>query len=60
MVQDGAFSHKIEYIQLFKEIFNPEGHPNRFNSSKVTAIFAKGWSCIGKGPRLQPAQQACF
>ena len=22
--------------------------------------FAYRWSCIGKGPRLQPTQQACF
>ena len=32
--------------------------------SKFTTIggvdFACLWSCIGKGLRLQPAQQACF
>ena len=27
MVEDGAFSHKIYYIPIFKEILNLEGHP---------------------------------
>ena len=33
MVADGFFSHKIGYVA------NPEGHPNRINCSKVTAIL---------------------
>ena len=65
-VADSAFSHKIDYVTIFKEILNPEGHPNRINGSKVTANFAElvdyayWWSFIGKGLRLQPAQQACL
>ena len=57
MVEDGAFSHKIE-------ILNPEGHPNCITGSKVTAILLNWWILpIGgasavKGLRLQPAQQA--
>ena len=66
MVEDGAFSHKIDYVTFLKEILNPEGHPNRMTISKVTAILLRGWILpIGgasalKGLRLQPAQQACL
>ena len=56
LVQDGALSHKINYVT----ILNLEGHPNRITGSKVMAILLNGWSCIGKGVRLQSAQQACF
>ena len=51
---------------MIKNFLNPEGHQNPFSGSKVMAILLKGmdlsnwWSCIGKGLRLQPAQQACF
>ena len=41
-VADGAFSHKIDYVTIFK-ILNPEGHPNRITGSKVTAILLNGW-----------------
>ena len=50
-------------MQLF-EILHIEGHTNRITGSRVTAIllndldFACWWGCIGKGLRLQPAQQA--
>ena len=61
MVADGDFSHKIDYVTLFfVEILNPKGYPNRITGSKVTTILLKGWSFIGKGLRLLPAQQACF
>ena len=40
MVEDGAFSHEIDYVTFF---LNPEGHPNRFTGSKVTAILLNGW-----------------
>ena len=42
-VADGAFSHKIDYVTIFKEILNPEGHPNRITCSKVTANLLNGW-----------------
>ena len=51
---------------MIKIFLNPEGHQNPISGSEVTAILLKGfnlvywWSCIGKGLRLQPAQQACF
>ena len=38
-VVDGAFSHKIDYVTIFKEILNPKGHPNRIIGSKVMAIL---------------------
>ena len=43
MLKDGAFSHKIYYVTIFKEIFNIEGHPNCITSSKVTVIWLNGW-----------------
>ena len=33
----------IDYFTIFKEILNPEGHPNHINGSKVTAILLNGW-----------------
>ena len=42
-VADGAFSHKVTYVTIFKEILNPEVHPNRITGSKVTAILLNGW-----------------
>ena len=42
-VADGVFSHKIDYVTIFKEILNPEGHPNRITGSKVMAILLNGW-----------------
>ena len=43
MVDDGAFSHKIHYVTLFKEILNLEGHLNCITGSIVTAILLIGW-----------------
>ena len=66
MVEDGAISHRIDYVTIFKEILNLERHPNRITGSKVTMILLNGWILpIGgalsvKGLRLQPAQQACL
>ena len=45
MIEDGAFSHKIDYVTAFQEIFNPKDkvHPNCNSGSKVTAILLNGW-----------------
>ena len=43
MVEDGALSHKIDYVAIFKEILNLEGHLNRITGSRVTAILLNGW-----------------
>ena len=40
---DGAFSHKIDYVTIIKEILNPEGHTNRITGSEVLAILLNGW-----------------
>ena len=32
-----------EYVTIFKEILNLEGHLNRVTGSKVTAILLNGW-----------------
>ena len=67
MVGNGALSHKIDYITIFLEILNLEGHQNRNTGSRVTAILlnasifpigqsggAKRWRvCYQRGlPRL--------
>ena len=43
MVEDGAFSHKIDYVTNFLEILNREGHPICIVGSRVTTIFLNGW-----------------
>ena len=40
---DGAFSHNIDYVTLFKDILNLEGHPNLSTSSRVTVTLLNGW-----------------
>ena len=50
MVEDGGFSHKIDYDTIFKEILNLEGHPSCRNGSKVTVILLNRWILpIGEG-----------
>ena len=48
-VIDSAFSHNA----IFKEILNPEGHPNCITGSKVTAILLNGGFC----PLMEPHQE---
>ena len=38
MVEDGAFSHKIDYGIYFKEILNLEAHPNCITGSTVMEL----------------------
>ena len=38
-LKKGASSHKTNYIDIFSEILNPEGHQNHWIGSKVTAIL---------------------
>ena len=42
-IWDGALSHKIDYVTIFKEILNCAGHPNHITGSKVMAILLNGW-----------------
>ena len=42
MVEGGAFSHKIDYVTICKEILNLEGYLNCFIGSKVTVILVNG------------------
>ena len=42
LVEDGAFSHKINYVTIF-QILNLEGHSNHITGSKVMAILLNGW-----------------
>ena len=43
MVQDGTFSHKIDYVTILWENLNPERHPNRITGSKVMPFLRNGW-----------------
>ena len=43
MVDNGASSHKTNYIDIFSEISNLEGHLNCCISSKVRALLLNGW-----------------
>ena len=43
MVEDGAFSHNIDYVTIFLEILHLEGHQNLSTGERVTAIFLNGW-----------------
>ena len=42
MVEDGAFSHEIDYASNFKGNLNFKGHQNCSIGSKVTAILVNG------------------
>ena len=44
MVEDGAFSHKVNYFLIFEEILNLEGHSNCISGPKVTTILLNGWN----------------
>ena len=49
MVEDGAFSHKINYVTMFLEILNLAGHPNCITVSRVTAILPIGGASAVEG-----------
>ena len=59
MVEDDAFSHKIDYDTIFKEILNSERHPN-YMTGNFGWILPNSRASAVKGLRLQPGQQACF
>ena len=37
-VEDGTFSHKIDYVTIYLDNLNLKGHPNGINGSKVYKI----------------------
>ena len=43
MVVDGASTHKIDYVTIFEEILNLEGHLNRITGLRVNAILLNVW-----------------
>ena len=65
-VEDGAFSHKIEFVETFLRNFKSLLASKLLYWLKSYGHFVErgnlmsSWICIGKGLRLQPAQQACF
>ena len=42
MVEEGAVSHKTDYLTILEEILNFKGHPNRITGSRVSAILLNG------------------
>ena len=62
MISDGAVNKKIYYVIIFWEILNPKGHYwfKSYGNFAEWVVCAHWWSSIGKGLRLEPAQQACF
>ena len=66
MIEEGAFSHKINYVTIFKEIPNLKGHVYCITGSTVTVILLNGWILLicgalaVKGLCLWPSQRACF
>ena len=58
MVEDGAFSHKIDHVNCFLEILNLKGYPNRIFGSRVTAILLNGWILpIGEASAVEGDQR---
>ena len=49
---NGASSHKTNYIDIFSEIPNLEGHINHCIGSQVTAILLNGWILPAGGVAL--------
>ena len=43
MVENGALSHKIDYITIFEDILNLEGNLNCTTGSRVAAILLNAW-----------------
>ena len=60
MVEDGAFSHKIDYITIFYETLNLEGHPNRITGSRVMAILLNGWLLPNSGVASEGSASAAY
>ena len=42
MGKDGAFNPKKDYVPIFGDIINSDGHLNRFINSKVTVVWVTG------------------
>ena len=55
---DGAFNKKIDHVTNFREILNPEGHPNRITGSKVVEILLS-WSDLPIGGASSGRVCAC-
>ena len=62
MVKNGASSQKTNHIDICSGILNPVllYWCKSYDNFAKCVDFAYWWGCIGKGLRLQHAQQACF
>ena len=61
IVEDGAFSHEIGYVTIFRDILDLKGHPNRNAGSKVTAILLNGCNLpVGGVASGRVCAQDCF
>ena len=66
MVEDGACSHKIDYVTIVlgdsksRRVSKLHYWFKSYGDFAEWVDFAHWWRFIGKGLRLQPAQQACL
>ena len=59
MVEDGSFSHKVDYVAIFLKILNLEGHLNRITGSRITAILLNWWILpIGEASAVEGLRSA--
>ena len=42
-IEDGAISHKIDYVTILYKILNCQVHLNRITGSRVPVILLNGW-----------------
>ena len=58
--EDGAFSHKVDFVTIVLEVLNLKGHPYRITGSIVTAILLNEWSFICGGSAINGATSFIF
>ena len=43
MVEDGAFSHKVDFLKMYLNILNLKGHSNCITGSRLKVILLNEW-----------------
>ena len=60
MVEDGAYSRRIDYVTIFFKILNVKGHQNCITKFGELVDFAYLWSFRGGGSAINGATLSCF
>ena len=63
MVEDGAFSHKIDYVTIYKKILNLKGHPNHiigYGDFAELVNVPYRWSFCGEGSASAACAKGLF